>query len=377
MQTVTEHPIKTMDSQGKKININTIARAAKVSTTTVSNFINGTEVFPISPETRGRIKGAMRQFNYRPHIGGVLMRRSSQRCGKIGFIMGECCNAPVYHTVGIPLVQRLLCELEQTVSNRLGLSLEILRINDEDSWEEWNARLLDQECLINYGQINSMMCDTLYRRNLPLIEIYSTETVRRHGDFSGVEEEYDFLFWRNERQIAEIFRNFYQKGARKFLYLSSHNIKALRPDFYGFDAEAKLNGFLQALSAHSDCTGEVLTPPPCGDFSMFREFALIRELLKEKKDALLEADAILCHNDIVAQGAASIAMEFGRKPGQDFFLSGEGFYREFQHWHPSITTCSVDYRVLTKTICDLIELRCSGNLDNPRKIEIPTELIHP
>ena len=36
-----------------KININTIAKTAKVSTTTVSNFINGTEVFPISSDTRG------------------------------------------------------------------------------------------------------------------------------------------------------------------------------------------------------------------------------------------------------------------------------------------------------------------------------------
>ncbi|MPN15861.1 hypothetical protein SDC9_163197 [bioreactor metagenome] len=221
------------------------------------------------------------------------------------------------------------------------------------------------------------MCDTLYRRNLPLIEIHSTEQIRRHGDFTGVTEEYDFLFWRNERQIEEMFRHFRRKGARKFLYLSSHNIKALRSDYYGFDAEAKLNGFRQALAAHSDCSGEVLTPPPCGDFDMFREFALTRELLKEKKAALLDADAVICHNDIVAQGAASIAMELGRHPGKDLLLSGEGFYRELQHWYPSITTSSVNYRILTEKICDLIELRRSGNLDNPQKIEIPTELINP
>ena len=67
-----------------KININTIAKTAKVSTTTVSNFINGTEVFPISPDTRTRIKDAMRQLNYRPHIGGILMRRNAPRRGAAG-----------------------------------------------------------------------------------------------------------------------------------------------------------------------------------------------------------------------------------------------------------------------------------------------------
>lgn len=47
-----------MDGETAKTNINTIARVAKVSTSTVSNFINGTEVFPFSPETR-RYRGTV------------------------------------------------------------------------------------------------------------------------------------------------------------------------------------------------------------------------------------------------------------------------------------------------------------------------------
>ena len=84
-----------MDGETAKININTIARMAKVSTTTVSSFINGTEVFPISRETRYRVKRAMLELNYRPHIGGVLMRRNAQRHSKVGFVFGEDCRLPV------------------------------------------------------------------------------------------------------------------------------------------------------------------------------------------------------------------------------------------------------------------------------------------
>ena len=334
-----------------KININTIAKTAGVSTTTVSNFINGTEVFPLSRDTRGRVRAAMRKLNYRPHIGGVLIRRSAAaRPGKVGFVMGEDCRRPVLYTAGIPLVQRFLRELEVALTDRLNMGLEIIRVTDEDSREQWNSRLLDLDCVINYGQLHSLLCDTLSRRNLPMIEVYSAESLRRHGDFTGVEEEYDFLYWRNDRQIELLFEHFHRAGRRNFIFVSSCNIKALRPDYYGYDAEMKLEGFKRALAAHPDASGLVLSPRNAGDFNMFREFMLTRELLTREREALAGADAVICHNDIVAQGAASTVIELGRVPGKDIALSGEGDYREFQHWHPAIVTSCVDYAKLTDRV---------------------------
>lgn len=113
-----------MDGETAKININTIARMAKVSTTTVSSFINGTEVFPISRETRYRVKRAMLELNYRPHIGGVLMRRNAQRHSKVGFVFGEDCRLPVLGVTANPLIQRFLCNLESVLDSRLNMSLE-------------------------------------------------------------------------------------------------------------------------------------------------------------------------------------------------------------------------------------------------------------
>ena len=89
------------------------------------------------------------------------------------------------------------------------------------------------------------------------------------------------------------------------------------------------------------------------------------------------ADAVICHNDIVAQGAASIALELGRKPGADLMLSGEGDYREFQEWHPAVTTSSVDYAALTERLCELIELRTAGRAGKLLRIELPTLLLRP
>ncbi|MBS1370770.1 MAG: LacI family DNA-binding transcriptional regulator [Lentisphaeria bacterium] len=358
-----------------KININTIAKTARVSTTTVSNFINGTEVFPISRDTRGRVKDAMRKLNYRPHIGGILMRRNLPRRGRVGFVMGEDCRSPILHTSGIPLVQRFLRELETALDERLDMALEIVRVADEDSREHWNARLLDLDCVVNYGQLHSLLCDSLYRRNLPMIEVYSAETFRRRGDFSGIEEEFDFLYWRNDRQIEKLFDYFYSLGKRSFIFVSSCNVKALRPDYYGYDAEMKLEGFKRALAAHPDCTGTILSPRNAGDFDMFREFSLTRELLMREKELLARADAVICHNDIVAQGAAATALELGRRPGEDILFSGEGDFREFQHWHPAIATSSVDYAELTDRLCALIRKRIADRSGEPCRTEIPTLLI--
>ena len=359
-----------------KININTIAKSAGVSTTTVSNFINGTEVFPLSRDTRGRVRAAMRKLNYRPHIGGVLIRRSAAaRPGKVGFVMGEDCRRPVLYTAGIPLVQRFLRELEVALTDRLNMGLEIIRVTDEDSREQWNSRLLDLDCVINYGQLHSLLCDTLSRRNLPMIEVYSTAEFRRHGDFSGVEEEFDFLYWRNDRQIEMLFDHFYRLGRRSFIFVSSCNVKALRPDYYGYDAEMKLAGFKRALAAHPDCTGVILSPRNCGSFNMFREFSLTRELLIRERDVLARADAVICHNDIVAQGAAATALELGFRPGEEILFSGEGDFCEFQHWHPAILTSSVDYAKLTDRVCELIRQRESDRSGAPCRMEIPTILI--
>lgn len=47
---------------------------------------------------------------------------------------------------------------------------------------------------------------------------------------------------------------------------------------------------------------------------MFREFMLTRELLTREREALAGADAVICHNDIVAQGAASTVIELAAFP---------------------------------------------------------------
>lgn len=64
--------------------------------------------------------------------------------------------------------------------------------------------------------------------------------------------------------MENIFQHFYARGARRFLFLASCNIKENRPEGFGFDAEAKISGFERALAAHPEATGRVLRPESRG-----------------------------------------------------------------------------------------------------------------
>ena len=74
-------------------------------------------------------------------------------------------------------------------------------------------------------------------------------------------------------------------------------------------------------------------------------------------------------------GITGSEVELGRVPGKDIALSGEGDYREFQHWHPAIVTSCVDYAKLTDRVCDLIRRRTADRTGAPCRTEIPTLLI--
>ena len=353
------------------ININTIAKHARVSTTTVSNYINGTEKIPISPETRRRISSVMRELDYRPHPGGSLIRRNRQERKRIGFIFGENCMLPVPEIFHVQLIQDLLRELSYAFL-RHGFDLEVLNVADENSRSDWNNAFLDIDFVLNYGQFNNLMYDTLSRRNIPVVEIFSLDRFRIVGDADPVPTvDLHTVFWRNDRQIAGIFDRFYQEGARNFLYISSWNVKSNRPDFYGYDAECKMTGFLAALQAHSDARGSVLTPPRPENSDMGYEFKLARDLLSERIEELMNVDAIIAHNDIVAYGAASVLQEHPELKKRAIKLSGEGDFSFLRHWYPAITTSTVDLQQLSARLIELVENIINKKCFKAQKIEIP------
>uniref|UniRef100_UPI003AF8EC6B substrate-binding domain-containing protein n=1 Tax=Victivallis vadensis TaxID=172901 RepID=UPI003AF8EC6B len=154
--------------------------------------------------------------------------------------------------------------------------------------------------------------------------------------------------------------------------LARCNNKENRPEGFGFDAEAKISGFERALAAHPEATGRVLRPGKPRFYTMACEYHLAREMMLAVRDELPEVDAVMCHHDIMAQGAALVLMETGRQVGRDVMVSGEGKFDELRFWHPAITTTSVDSIRLNAEICRLLKLRRTDRISPPETVEIPT-----
>src|SRR5215217_6828009 len=89
-------PRKIRDSSGNPT-MHDVARLAKVSQSTVSRVLNGSDSFvPISDETRKRIMDAVQQLEYQPNMIARSLR--TQQTQMIAVMIGDISNA-FYHPI--------------------------------------------------------------------------------------------------------------------------------------------------------------------------------------------------------------------------------------------------------------------------------------
>ena len=151
-----------------RININSIAKRAGVSTTTVSNLINGTEKIPISVAKRQRIMEVMRAANYRPSCASSQLRRKQHLSGCAVFIFGSYAALNAFDVVRNPTLGDVIVRLDRDLRAGFGLVLEPRAVADEDSLRSWNETIADAEALICYGRLDAALFELSVRRNIPL-----------------------------------------------------------------------------------------------------------------------------------------------------------------------------------------------------------------
>lgn len=364
------------ESNSGKTNINTVAKLAQVSTTTVSNYLNGTEKFPLSMGTRVRIRQVMRELHYRPNVGGSLLWRKREIPGKVCFCFGSDPKRSPFRVIQTPHLSELLRLLEPALRERLNLRLEVRSISRERDRAEWNDLLLDVDYLINYGNVNLIMADLADRKNIPLLELSNYEEIR----FLGRPENpvfYDHVYWDTRSQIDLLLPYFKQQGARRIVFIASWNIKCNRGGFCSIDAEARYNAFLKAAAADQELTCDVIVPPiPAQYDEFFLANPLYDLLLTQYPKWLQTTDAFIASDDISASAAIAALRAVGRVPGRDVLVGGQGNYPSYRYLHPTFPTVCVDRKKQIDTICDTIDFR-KKNPDAPAvKHRIACQLLH-
>jgi len=339
------------------VNITTIAKMAGVSSTTVSNLINCTESIPISDEKRTKIMEAMRNANYRPSAASSSLRRKTELPGKAVFIFGSYAECDPLETTMNPMISALLVELNRNILKELNLSFEVRKVADENSKDAWNETIASASAVIAYARLDPLLFALAERRNIPLTVISETKDLQIRGTLSPL-PPIDRICCDAASHLEKIMFYLVEKGKRHFAFVSSvcvaaNGIPAAEP-------EAKIAQFKAFLAQRPELSGELLYPPrfnPC--LSMAYEARNAYDFVR-KKD-LKNFDAIVCHNDLVAEGVIWALQEQGLKPGKDVMVCGEGDYSVCRYFVPGITTISYDKEEAAKHICSILKRRLQEN----------------
>jgi len=341
-----------------KINIATIAKMAGVASSTVSHLINCTEHIPISAEKRKRIMDAMRAANYRPSAASSSLRRNCSLPRKAVFIHGGFPENSAFDTCKDPMLGELISALSRELDKTLGLDLEVRAVKDEGCMATWNETIADAEALVCYGRLSAPLFELSTRRNIPLVVISDSKRLRAWS-LDGEEPLVDYVFWDSASHLARLLEHVVAKGARRLAFVSSWNIKANRPDSTDGEAQDKIEEFKTFVASVPGVGGSVLCPPMPPDTSPFYEGRNAFEFLRGQD--LKGFDAIIGHNDYVAQGVISALREQGIAPGRDVLVCGEGDYLECRHSFPGITTISYDKASLAESVCATLGRRLKEN----------------
>jgi DNA-binding LacI/PurR family transcriptional regulator len=335
-----------------KTDINGIARAAGVSTTTVSNYINATETIPISAEKQARIRDAMRRARYRPNSASSLLRRKRELPGIGVLVFGNWLLAQPYELLRHPMLGQLLAELDRTSLQRLGLRLEVRAVPEVSSLDCWNNLLIDAQYVLSYGFLHYPLHHLCERKNIPLVAIGETPEQSLREGFPSP-PLVDRVYWD-----------------------ASRHLRANHPVGFAVEAEAKMDAFRAYLAEHPDMTGEIVSPPRVpDDLDIYHESRGACELLRARPDLLAGADAILGHNDIVAQGVVAALLEHGRRPGRDVLVTGEGDFAECRHLLPAVTTIAYDRAAAVEQVVGLIGRRQEDNIATGANLAVPSRLL--
>jgi len=354
-----------------KTNINTIAKLAEVSTTTVSNFINATETLPISQEKRGRIMEAMRQTNYRPSAASGNLRRNSVLPDKAVFIFGDNAQSNPFNTCKDPMLGELLSILSTELRKQLGLALELRGVEDETNVESWNETIADAEALLCYGKLHAPLFDLSTRRNIPLALISAGEAT----DIRGMDippASLDRVYWDPASHLEQVLRHVVAKGAKRLAFVSSWNIERNHQAGFAVEAEAKIAEFQAFVAADAGLSGELFCPPRPRDASTYYEETNTYEFLREKD--LRRLDAIVGHNDFVAQGIIAALRGQNLVPGRDTLVCGEGDYLECRHHIPTVTTVTYDKKYMADMVCSILRRRLADNRPRGEHSPVPSHI---
>ena len=304
-----------------------VAARAGVSPATVSRYFNTPDL--VKPDTRKRITEAAAELGYiRDRMAGALHNRFS---GTIGLIVPTIDNA-IFSEL-IEVFGGRLRENDRTMliaSHGYDLSLEVAIVRS------LLERRIDGVVVIGFDH-ESIPLEMLEQRGVPVISAWN---------------------YRSDSALPCVGTDNREAGAmvtRHLLDLGHSDIAFLFPDTKSNDrARDRLSGALEETRKRGiDPPADRLRIAP---YDIGEAKAVGQAILSHNPPT-----AVVCGNDIIAQGVVYACQASGVRIPQDLSIIGIGDFRGSAHMEPGLTTLRLPAREIGEQVADsILEMSMSG-----------------
>ncbi|MBA8815758.1 DNA-binding LacI/PurR family transcriptional regulator [Microbacterium halimionae] len=305
------------EASGRAPSIRDVARLASVSHQTVSRVLNDHP--SIRPETRERVLQVMAQLQYRPNRAArALVTSRSQTLGVLASSATQ--YGPASSIAAIEAAAR---------ARGYWVSTANIDASDPESIAAGLSHLMAQNIeglVVIAPQVRVFRALAMHELNVPYVTLQSTD----------LEPENNLTV----DQVAGArlaTRHLIELGHRQIYHLSG-------PQDW-IEAEARMRGFLEEMSANDIAT----TAPILGDWTADFGFFVGRELLR-----IRDFTAIFSSNDQMALGLIHAVRDAGLDVPGDISIVGFDDIPEAAHFWPPLTTVRQDFAELGRRCVDLL-----------------------
>ncbi len=328
-----------MHKKKARVTVYEIAKAAGVSVATVSNTINDTG--RMTETTKARVKKAMQELGFVRDYNAAKLRSGRSRL--VGVLLPD---------ISIPFYAEFCTSLEAALSEH-GY-LPVMANVGEDTRRQ--QTMLEE--VISHGVAGIAISPSAGTKKTDF-EIANTRRIPVITFCREIEGlAMDFIGSDNYQAAQLATKHLLEQGHRKF-----GMIAGLQETMPGRERK---RGFCDALKA-ADIPEADIHVEICG---FDRECGRIkaRQLLLNNA----EFTALLCHNDLVAVGAAAELEKAGRKTGEDLAIVGFDNLPEGEAWTPALSSVESYPRTIGKDVANLLIKRLDGE-----PTPITTERVEP
>jgi LacI family transcriptional regulator len=320
------------------LTIRDVAKAAGVSTATVSNVLN--KRGKVGRRTQGLVFSTVKRLGYLPNIHA--RRLASRDTRMLGIIVSDIEN-PFFPEI----IKSFLARTRQ-----LGYEAILSDTNyDPRRTQEAASRMMAHNVsgvAIMTSEISARLIDELARRK---IAVTFLDLAPARGYVSTLRIDY-------ASGIEQIVKYLYEAGHRKIAFVAGRNLKS---------NVARLEAYEKYMSALGLKPGPILQ----GDLRF--EGGLAAGLAIGQMSP--RPTAVMAINDLTAVGVMKGLTSAGCRIPEDISVTGFDRTRLAEYSIPSLTTVDIHRDLLGQMAADALHELCSSKIPQGREYEIPAELI--